>query len=73
MKGDPNFKIFDAINDLDASIKSFHCVTNLIATSSEKNHIDLDNLYHLLSGIGDNLQRHFSELESSARKLMINS
>jgi len=64
-----NYKLFDAINDLEFAIKSHHCVTSLIASSSEAHHIDLENLHALLSGIGDKLQIHFTELEKAAKTI----
>ena len=60
-----NFRLFDAVADLERAIKAHHGVTALMADSTEIN----ENVYYAFSGIGDKLQSTFSEIEKMIKAL----
>lgn len=61
----PNYKLFDALQELEFAIKSHHGVTALMADSTEIN----ENVYYAFSGIGDKLQSTFLEIEKMIKTL----
>jgi len=61
----PDFKLFDALNDLEHAIKAHHGVTYLLAGTEEIN----ENVYYAYSGVGDKLQSTFSEIQKMIKAL----
>ena len=61
----PNYKLFDAVADLERAIKAHHGVTHLMADSTEIN----ENVYYAFSGVGDKLQSTFLEIEKMIKAI----
>jgi hypothetical protein len=62
---DPNYKLMDALQELEFAIKAHHGVTYLLAGSDEIN----ENVYYAFNGIGDKLQSTFSEVEKMIKAI----
>jgi hypothetical protein len=67
---DQLYKIHDAINELEMTIKSFHCMVSLVAYA-DRQPIDAENLYHLLNRTGDHLQNNLTNLQSVAKAIPV--
>lgn len=63
------FLISESLEELELTIKGFHCITSLLSVVNEQYLVDIDNLTALLDKYGLEFQRNITGLKTGVAML----